>query len=118
MRDRLNKKLFSFLVNENKAEDFLAKNNKLFMKDVDGVSEKAWLMHPYVQTSLFINECVGLSMKFSGGNIKLEEQSGARKDRYTSVSYANYFASLLDAELLRDVNEDGIEEMLAVTGCW
>ena len=118
MRDRLNKKLFSFLVNENKAEDFLSKKDKLFTKNVDGVSEKAWLMHPYVQTSLLINECIGLSMKFSGGNIKLEEQSGARKDRYTSVSYANYFASLLDAELLRDADEDGIEEMLAVTGVW
>ena len=36
------------------------------------------------------------------GNIKLVEPEGARKDRYTSVSYLNYYVSLMDTELLKD----------------
>jgi len=96
----------------------LIKNNNKYFKTTDGLSEKTFLLHPYVQTKLFINECISLSMVLSGGNIKLVEPSGARKDRYTAVSYANYFASLLDQELLKDEEENDEEEMLSVTGLW
>jgi len=108
--------MFSFLVNENKADDYLFKKNKKYRsQSVDELSEKANLLHPYVQTSLLVNECIGLSMKMSGGNIKLEEPSGSRKDRYTSVAYANHFATFLDADLLRDSKEGGMEELLMLT---
>jgi hypothetical protein len=41
------------------------------------------------------------------GNIKLIESPGSRKDRYTSISYGNYYASFLDQELVREEdNED------------
>jgi hypothetical protein len=36
----------------------------------------------------------------ANGLVKLVEPSGARKDRYTSVSYLNYYVSLMDIELL------------------
>jgi len=39
------------------------------------------------------------------GAIKIEERSGARKDRYTSVSYGNYFADLLEKDLFADSGE-------------
>ena len=53
-----------------------------------------------------INECINLSMRLLSGNIKLTEESGNRKDRYTSVSYGNYFASLLDKDLIKEVDEE------------
>ena len=40
------------------------------------------------------------------GLIKIREQGSATKDRYTSVSYAAYFASLLARDMADD--DDGI----------
>ena len=103
MRDRLQKKMWGFLVDEPKAEDYLIKSpyKKEFLVHDDG-SSSAFFLSPHVQTSLFINESINLSMSMLSGNIKLTEIPGQRKDRYTSVSYANYYAGLLDQELIRD----------------
>ena len=40
------------------------------------------------------------------GNIKLVEPSGGGKDRYSMVSYANWYASFLDEELIRDEDSE------------
>ena len=53
-----------------------------------------------------VNESVNLSMAIAGGNIKLVEPSGSRKDRFTSLAYGNYFASLLDKDLLKEFDND------------
>jgi hypothetical protein len=101
MRDKLQKKLWGFLVNETDAEDYLIKSKAgEFLKN-DDMEARSFFLHPYVQTSLLVNESINLSMVLSAGNIKLIENPGSRKDRYTSVSYANYYASLLDSELLK-----------------
>lgn len=103
MRDKLQKKMWNFLVDEKEAEDFLMRSkHKKEFNVVDNSEVRAWYLSPYLQTSLMINECIGLSMRLLSGNIKLTESSNARKDRYTSVSYGNYFASLLDKELIRE----------------
>lgn len=101
-RDKLKKKMFSFLLDETAAEDFLLKHNKEVMVANDELALKAFFMNPYIQTTLLINECINLSMSIISGNIKLKERSGGRKDRYTSVSYANYFASFLDKDIMRE----------------
>jgi hypothetical protein len=50
------------------------------------------------------------------GLIKLEEPEGARKDRYTSCSYLNYYVSLLDTELLKEEDTgDDMAEFMGVT---
>src|SRR5258706_769430 len=100
-RDKLKKKMFSFLVEETVADGYLMKTYKKII-DNDDITIKAFFLHPYIQTSLFINECVNLSMKLEAGYIKLKEPDGARKDRYTCVSYANYFVGFLDNDLLKE----------------
>ena len=60
-----------------------------------------------------INECINLSMKLLSGNIKLTEDAGSRKDRYTVVSYANFFASLYDKDLIREIDEEDEFEVWA-----
>ena len=98
MRDRLQKKMWGFLYDVPKAEDYLinSKDSKEFM------DYQSFYISPYYQTSLFVNECINLSMMMVAGNIKLVEPSGSRKDRYTAVSYANYFVSFFDQDLIRD----------------
>jgi hypothetical protein len=101
MRDKLQKKMWGFLVNETEAEDYLIKSKPSEFLKNDDPEAHSFFMHPYIQTSLFVNECINLSMQLSAGNIKLVENPGNRKDRYTSVSYANHYISYLDAELMK-----------------
>lgn len=111
MRDKLQKKMWNFLIDEKGAEEYLMSSKyKKEFNIADNSEIRAWYLSPYLQTSLMINECIGLSMKLLSGNIKLTEASNARKDRYTSISYGNYFASLLDKDLVREgEDEDELE---------
>lgn len=113
MRDKLQKKMWGFLIDETGAEDYLIKSSysKEFLLQ-DEFSNKAWFLAPYAQTSLLVNESINLAMSIVGGNIKLTENSGARKDRYTSVSYGNYYASLLDKDLIREDDDQDEWEVL------
>ena len=103
MRDKLQKRMWSFLVDDKTAEEYLLQSE--FKKEIlsqEDLGAKSWFLSPFVQTSLMINEFIGLSMRLVAGNIKLEERSGSRKDRYTSISYGNYYISLLDLELIKE----------------
>lgn len=106
-REKLQKKMISFLINEVDADEYLLKTNPDYLKYNDEISERAWFLHPYIQYSNMINESVSLSMSIVGTNIKLTEPSGGRKDRYTSVSYGNYFiATVLDPTIRKDGEND------------
>lgn len=106
MMDKLRKKLFGFLVDETKAEDYLIKHRSSEYMSNDDIGAKAFFNLPFVQTSLAINECINLSMQLSAGYIKLIEPSGARKDRYVSLTMGSYYISFLDQDLLRE-NDTG-----------
>lgn len=101
-RTRLKKKLVYFLVDDNTEEEFLIKAGNKDILDQDDTGIRAYLLQPHLQTTLLVNECIALEMVLMNGNIKLVEPEGARKDRYTSVSYLNYYVSLMDTELLKD----------------
>jgi hypothetical protein len=105
-RTALQKKLFHFLCTDVYAEDYLIKNNKEYLNNSkDDFPLKSWFLHPHIQINLTVMECINLEMKVLNSMIKLDEGNG-RKDRYTSVSYMNYFVTnVLDRELLRE-NDD------------
>lgn len=106
-REKLQKKMISFLINEVDADEYLLKTNPDYLKFNDEISERAWFLHPYIQFSNMINESISLSMSLNGGLIKLTEPSGGRKDRYTSVSYGNYFiATVLDPAIRKEGTND------------
>jgi hypothetical protein len=106
-RDKLQKNMISFLIDESEAEDFLSKKNKDFSNTED-INLKTWYLHPYRQFSELVNESVNLEYKIVSGNVKLETTGTSRKDRYTSCSYGNYFASLLESELLKEKDDNGL----------
>ena len=112
MRDKLKRGMISFLISEMEADEYLSKTNKDYLKYSDEFSERAWYLHPYAQTNELINEMVSLSMELVNGNIKLKEPSGGRKDRYTSVSYMNYYASFLDLNILKEKKSNDISSIL------
>lgn len=105
-RSSLQKKLWNFLIPDGDAETFLIKYQKEFMKNPNDESSYGFFMNPYVQTGLFISECCGLDLILTGGLIKLQEHSGATKDRFSSVSYCNWvISSHFDKFLLREIEE-------------
>lgn len=109
-RERLKRKLVNFLVDDNTEEEFLIKSGNKDILDQDDTGIRAYLLQSHLQTSLLINESIALEMVVSNGLIKLVEPDGARKDRYTSVSYLNYYVSLMDTELLKEVGNQTDEE--------
>lgn len=115
LRDKLQRRLMSFLISENDADEFLIKSNKDYLKvadDSDTLSDRVLYLAPYAQTTALINECVTLNMKVNSGLLKLEEMSGRRKDRFSSLAYANYFASLLDKNIMMQTSESNFDDLL------
>lgn len=104
-RSSLQKKLWNFLLADGDAEEFLIKSQKEFMENANDSVSTAFFLNPYIQTGLFIGECINLDMTLSSGMIKLSEKSGCHKDRYTSVSYANWVINYFDQDLLRETEE-------------
>lgn len=86
------------LVTEYDAEELLG--------SIDGYKkmspqQKERIKYPYTNTTLLINELVNLQYEENNGNISIFERSGARKDRYSSLSY-NYLVTIqLESKLGR-----------------
>lgn len=107
LRDCLRRGKISLLVNEQDAMDLLMSNkffNKLSPED------QTMFQLPYYNTTMFINETINLSYELVNGKIRVSEPAGMRKDRYSSVSYANYISSELEREILRPQKNGDIRD--------
>jgi len=103
-RSSLQKKLWKFLILDGDAEEFLIKSkNKEFLSNPGDSSIYAFYLNPYVQTGLAISECINLDLALVSGKVKLVEKAGCNKDRYSALSYANFFISQeFDTSLLKE----------------
>ena len=54
---------------------------------------------PYSQTTMAEYELIKLDHEVKNGNIKVKEQSGMRKDRYSSIAYNYWCACQLELKL-------------------
>ena len=62
---------------------------------------------PFLETQALLSETTSLvyEKKPETGVIVIHEQGSNRKDRYTSVSYGSYMASLLERDLVSQNDE-------------
>lgn len=100
------------LVNEYDADEMLGR-----IKGYNSLNpgERMKIKLPYIHTTLLIDELVNLQHEESGGKIKIFEKSGARKDRYSSLSYNYYVAIQLENKISRRYNTDSdISNMFVV----
>jgi len=109
LKDRLNRGMISFLVDEVQGENYVINNifksntKKTTLMDITDQHEMLWWIHPYAQITEAVNEIVNLEYKVLRGYIQLfVAVRTARKDRYSSVSYGNYFATVLELDLLKE----------------
>jgi hypothetical protein len=119
-RKNLIENKIDFLVNMNTAREFLLSSNKAYAESIDKDPESQIMFEkPFFETQLMINECAELQYEKmpQTGAIKIYEQGTRRKDRYTSVSYGNWFLDLLELDLLTDKpveNYSSIPECVSV----
>lgn len=104
LRDAFQKRKIKLLVNEIEGKDFYKEKYKSY-KSLS-LEEQNLLLLPYIQTTFLINEMVNLEYEVRNGLYRLKEMSGKRKDRYSSLAMANYYASILEKDLLMDNESD------------
>ena len=89
------------------SEKFLLPDNEINIKELLGKTiglaslsgeEQAKLLLPFTQTTLLVGELVNLDYDVLNGKIKIKEKNTARKDRYSSVAYANYLCEQIIEE--------------------
>ena len=87
-------------------DEYGGEQNMAELKGFAGLSpmQKEKVLIPYRHTTLLINELINLQHDESGGKVKLKEKSGMRKDRYSSLSYNYYVATILESKLRRKSN--------------
>lgn len=105
MRNTLNNKMIDLMVNNQEGVEELQRLVPEYATaDVD---TQLFYERPFLETVALINEMIGLeyTVQNQTGLIKIGERGKARKDRYTSVSYGNYFIELLEKDLFTDSSD-------------
>lgn len=97
LRNGIKNGKINFLVSEEDGEDVLRNNIKNYNKLQP--SEQVKLKMPYLQTTFAEYELIKLDHEVKGGVIKVKEQSGMRKDRYSSIAYNFWCATQLELKL-------------------
>nr|WP_312985300.1 hypothetical protein [Clostridioides sp.] len=94
--DSFLKKKIKLPINDIEANDFLLEKTDYAKKDS---AEQVRMLLPYKQATLLVNELINLEQQKNGKWLSVKEKGNARKDRYSSLSYGNYLANLLEEEL-------------------
>lgn len=102
LREGLRSGRIRLLQHENEAQSLFEENVKGFKKLLP--TEKLKILLPYINTSLLVDELVNLQYEEKGGQIRLYEKSGKRKDRYSSLAYNFYVAQQLETKINRRAN--------------
>ncbi len=98
-------------INEIEAKDFLSE--KEYYKKTSS-EEKVRYEMPYVQATLMVNEMVNLEHEITGGFVKIKEKSGKRKDRYSSLGFANYLAKTMETKLVKRSSDFDPSKLLMI----
>lgn len=67
---------------------------------------------PYVHTSLLVNELINLEYEMKNNVIRVQEKSGMRKDRYSSLSYNIFLAKTLERDAAVEKSKGTMQELV------
>lgn len=93
LRDCMRRGKIRFLTDEADGKEWL-NGSKAFQNLA--VEDQVMYEAPFYQISAFVNEIVNLDYTLLNDKIKVKERSGARKDRYSSILYANFIAGEIE----------------------
>lgn len=92
LRNGIQNGKISFLISEQECEEEIVKSFPTRAYSKLSGNDKTYLKMPYFQTTMAEYELIKLDHEIKNGNIKVKEQSGMRKDRYSSIAY-NYWCA-------------------------
>lgn len=105
-KDTLRKGQFKLPIHEDETKDVLEKLQGYKTLDKE---YQLQLKLPYIQTTIMATEILNLEDDNSGKSdtIRIKESRSARKDKYSSISYLNYFVSdVLEIKNRRNTKSD------------
>ena len=112
LRNGIQNGKISFLIDEQECEEILKENYKGYAKLT--LTDQALLKTPYLQTTLAEYELIKLDSEVKDGKVKVKEQTGMRKDRYSSISYSYWCACQLELGLKpQDNTSDLLQKLTA-----
>lgn len=97
LRDAIRNGKINFPKNEMFVDDFLIKEYKPY-KNLS-LSDQVKIKTAFINTTLLSYELLKLKTIVNGNDIKVKEESGMRKDRYSAIAYFNWLAGQLEQEL-------------------
>lgn len=105
-RRALSERKIELLVSFEQAQESILPNIKEYMISPDA-NTQLFFEGPFLETQALISETTGLiyEKNIQTGVITIKERGANRKDRYTSCSYGNYFADLLEQDLISNIDE-------------
>lgn len=99
LRNGIQNGKISFLVSDQECEEEIIKNYPTRAYTKLSPTDQAYIKMPYLQTTMAEYELIKLDHEVKNGNIKVKEQSGMRKDRYSSIAYNYWCACQLEFKL-------------------
>lgn len=96
LKSSFEKKKIKLLINDIQGKEYLIEKQDYMKKSP---TDKVNMLKPYTQTTLLVNEMVNLEYAAEGGYVSVKEVGRNRKDRYSSLGYANYYARILELKL-------------------
>ena len=113
LRNGIENGKISFPISEQDCEEVIVKElYKGYNKLTPG--DQALIKKPYLQTTMAEYELIKLNHEVRNGNIKVKEQSGMRKDRYSSIAYNYWCACQLELGLKPRENVDAFIKQLII----
>lgn len=95
LRDVIRRGKFKLLINDQTAVETLRSYKSYNNLPIE---KQVLFQEPYYQTTALINEMINLSFELVNGQVRITNTKYIRKDRFSSVSYANYVANILERE--------------------
>lgn len=112
LRNGIKNGKISFLIPEQECDRDLSKAYKGYSKLTP--TDQAYIKMPYVQTTMAEYELVKLDHEIKNGNVKVKEQSGMRKDRYSSIAYNYWCACQLELKLKPKQDNNNLVNRLTI----
>ena len=113
LRNGIQNGKISFLISDQECEEEIAKSYKLYPKL--SATDQAYIKMPYLQTTMAEYELIKLDHEVKNGNIKVKEQSGMRKDRYSSIAYNYWCACQLELKLRPKQQTNDLLKYISIT---
>lgn len=113
LRNGIQNGKISFLISDQECEEEIVKFYKQYSKL--SPTDQAYIKMPYLQTTMAEYELIKLDHEVKNGNIKVKEQSGMRKDRYSSIAYNYWCACQLELKLRPKQSSNDLLKYISIT---